>query len=117
MSAVEAAPRPFVPEPGTPLGSGLERRRGRFGERIIVGLFAACAFISIITTVGIVASLIQPTVEFFGDVDFGKFFFGTKWSPLFTPPKFGVLPIVSGTLITTVCALLVCLPFGLGAAI
>lgn len=117
MSTVEAVPQPLVPEPRTARGSGLERTRGRYGERIIVGIFAACAFISIATTIGIVASLIQPTVEFFGTVSLDKFFFGTRWAPLFTPSSFGVLPIVAGTLVTTVCALVVCLPFGLGAAI
>jgi phosphate transport system permease protein len=117
MTTTEAFPRPLVPEPNAALGSGLERRRGRFGERIIVGFFAACAFISIATTIGIIASLIRPTVQFFRAVSPGKFFFGTEWAPLFTPPRFGVLPVVAGTLVTTACALVVCLPFGLGAAI
>ena len=117
MTTVDTFPRPLVPEPRTERGLGLERRRGRLGERLIVGLFAACAFLSIATTIAIVASLIPPTLDFFDAVSPGKFFTGTRWAPLFTPASFGVLPIVAGTLVTTACALVVCLPFGLGAAI
>jgi phosphate transport system permease protein len=68
-------------------------------------------------TVGIVVALLQPTLEFFGEVSAKEFFTGTGWSPLFKPPSFGVLPLVIGTLVTTFWALVVCVPFGLGAAI
>jgi phosphate transport system permease protein len=108
---------PLQPEPRTVRGSGLVRQRARIGERVIVGAFAACAFISIAVTVGIVASLIPPTWQFFGEVPVTDFLTGTTWAPLFTPPSFGVLAIVAGTLVTTGCSLVVCLPFGLGAAI
>jgi phosphate transport system permease protein len=93
------------------------RGKARHGERVIVGLLAACAFLSVVTTIAIVLSLIPPTVQFFEDVDPWAFLTGTEWAPLFTPPRFGVLPIVVGTLVTTVCALVVALPFGLGAAV
>jgi phosphate transport system permease protein len=112
-----AVARTIRPDPRTVRGSVLVRRRARVGERIIVGCLAACAFVSIAITVGIVASLIPPTWEFFGDVPISDFLTGTTWAPLFTPPSFGVLAIVAGTLVTTGCALVVCLPFGLGAAI
>jgi phosphate transport system permease protein len=114
MTAVTS---PLRPEPRTARGSGLVRRRARIGERVIVGAFGACAFISIAITVGIIASLVPPTWQFFGDVPVVDFLTGTDWAPLFTPARFGVLAIVAGTLITTACALVVCLPFGLGAAI
>lgn len=93
------------------------RGRPRYGERVAVGLLAACAVLSIATTIAIVAALIPPTIEFFQQVDIWSFLTGTTWAPLFTPPQFGVLPIVVGTLVTTVCALFVALPFGLGTAI
>jgi phosphate transport system permease protein len=96
---------------------GVLRGRPRHGERIIVGLLAACAFLSVATTIGIVVSLIEPTVEFFQDVNVGDFLTGTDWAPLFEPPRFGVLPIVVGTLVTTACALAIALPFGLGTAV
>jgi phosphate transport system permease protein len=93
------------------------RGRARHGERITIGALAACAFLSVVTTIGIVVSLIPPTIEFFEEVDPWSFLTGTRWSPLFSPPSFGVLPIVVGTLVTTACALAVALPFGLGTAI
>jgi len=89
----------------------------RWGERIIFGLLALCAAVSVATTIAIVASLVPPTVEFFAEVGPTDFLFGTDWAPLFNPPSFGVLPVVLGTLSTTFWALVVCLPFGLGAAI
>src|SRR5918994_2086094 len=98
-----------------------ERRLGvarpRWGERVIVALLFLCALVSVAVTVGIVIALAEPAIEFFGDVSIGDFFTGTEWSPLFSPPNFGVLPLISATLVTTFWALCVCIPFGLGAAI
>src|SRR5215218_225741 len=98
-----------------------ERRLGvarpRWGERVIVALLFACAGLSIAITVGIVIALAGPALDFFGDVSISDFYFGTQWSPLFSPPEFGVLPLISATLVTTFWALLVAIPFGLGAAI
>jgi phosphate transport system permease protein len=98
-----------------------ERRLGvarpRWGERAIVALLFLCAALSVAVTVGIVAALLGPTIEFFGTVSLGDFYLGTNWSPLFNPPDFGVLPLVSATLVTTFWALLVAIPCGLGAAI
>jgi phosphate transport system permease protein len=91
--------------------------RPRWGERAIQGVLFLCALVSVATTIGIVVALAEPTVEFFGDVGVGEFFTGTDWSPLFEPPSFGMLPLVGGTLVTTLWALVVCIPFGLGAAI
>jgi len=93
------------------------RGKTRHGERFVVGLLAACAFVSVVTTVGIVVSLIPPTVQFFEEVSPVDFLTGTDWAPLFTPARFGVIPLVLGTLVTTVCALAVALPFGLGTAV
>jgi phosphate transport system permease protein len=91
--------------------------RPRWGERLIrVGL-GACAAVSIATTIGIVIALAEPTIDFFGDVDIVGFLTGTDWRPLFKPADFGVLPLVVATLTVTFWALVVCLPFGLGAAI
>jgi phosphate transport system permease protein len=100
---------------------GATRRLGvarpRWGERVIAVLLFLCAFVSVLVTVGIVIALAEPAIEFFGDVPIGDFFTGTQWSPLFSPPEFGVLPLISATLVTTFWALVVCIPFGTGAAI
>ena len=80
-------------------------------------MLLACAAVSVLTTIGIVVALAEPTIEFFQEIGIGEFFTGTEWSPLFKPASFGVLPLVVGTLSTTFWACLVALPFGLGAAI
>ena len=80
-------------------------------------VLALCALVSILTTVGIVVSLFIPAFEFFADVSPWDFLSGTTWAPLFEPSSFGVLPLVAGTLVVSLCAALVALPFGLGAAI
>jgi phosphate transport system permease protein len=90
--------------------------RPRYGELVIQGLLFLCALVSIITTLGIVIALIEPSIEFFSEVSFKEFFTGTTWAPLFNPPSFGVIPLVTGTLVTTFWALLICIPLGLGAA-
>jgi phosphate transport system permease protein len=89
----------------------------RWGEEAIKGLLALCALVSVATTVGIVVALLEPALEFFRAVDFLDYATGTRWAPLFSQPDFGVLPLVAGTVSVTVWACIVCVPFGLGAAI
>jgi phosphate transport system permease protein len=101
-----------------PGGRGLlERSQPRYGEKAIQVLLVAAALVSVATTIGIVIALIPPAISFFGHVGIGDFLTGTNWSPLFKPPHFGVLPLVTGTLMVTLIALLVAVPLGLGAAI
>ena len=75
------------------------------------------ALISILTTTGIVLSLVRETVLFFQEVPIGDYLFGTKWTPLFEPASFGVLPLISGTLLITGIGMLVAIPLGIAAAI
>jgi phosphate transport system permease protein len=89
----------------------------RWSEDGVKVFFALCAVISIATTVGIVVSLLQPAIEFFQEINFIDFITGTRWAPLFEPPDFGVTPLLAGTFSVTIWASLVCIPFGLGAAI
>jgi phosphate transport system permease protein len=95
----------------------LRAPRRRWGEDLIKGLLVLAAFISILTTTGIVLSLVQETVVFFGEVGIGDYLFGTDWSPLFEPASFGVLPLVLGTFLISAVAMAVAIPLGLGAAI
>jgi phosphate transport system permease protein len=67
--------------------------------------------------VGIVVALLEPSIEFFRAVNVLDYFSGTTWAPLFSPSSFGVIPLVTGTLTVTFWACVVCIPFGLGAAI
>jgi phosphate transport system permease protein len=95
----------------------LRAARPRYGEKVIKGLLVLAAFISVLTTTGIVLSLVEETAQFFGEVPIGDYLFGTDWTPLFNPPSFGVLPIVLGTFIVSGIGMLVAIPLGLGAAI
>jgi phosphate transport system permease protein len=98
-------------------GLRLAPPRRRLGEGVIRGALAACALVSVATTVGIVVALLEPAVEFFREVAVFDYLTGTDWAPLFEPQRFGVLPLVAGTLSVTLWACLVAMPFGLGAAI
>jgi phosphate transport system permease protein len=95
----------------------LRATRRRWGEDVVKVVLALCALLSVATTVGIVVALFVPAFEFFGEISIVDFLTGTEWAPLFEPPAFGVLPLIAGTLLVTACACLVCVPFGLGAAI
>jgi phosphate transport system permease protein len=95
----------------------LRAARRRWGEDLIKAFLVLAAFISVLTTTGIVLSLLEETISFFGDVPIGDFLFGTEWSPLFEPPSFGVLPLVLGTLLVSLIGMVVAVPLGLGAAI
>jgi len=94
---------------------GVARRR--WNEDLIKALLLLAALISILTTTGIVISLARETFVFFEDVGVGAFLFGTDWSPIIKPQSFGVLPLVSGTLLITAVCLVVAIPLGLGSAI
>jgi phosphate transport system permease protein len=71
----------------------------------------------VLTTVGIVLSLLLPALEFFGEVSPVDFFTGTTWAPLFLDAHFGVLPLVVGTLMISFWSSLVAFPLGVGVAI
>jgi phosphate transport system permease protein len=99
------------------LPSRLEAPSARYGEKAIFGVLALCAIVSVAITTAIVLSLLSPTIDFFGEVSFTDFLFGTDFTPLFQPPSFGVVPIVVGTLSVTFWGLVTAIPIGLGAAI
>ncbi len=101
-----------------PQRESLIRQRGLFDAEIgIRALLFACALVSVLTTAGIVSVLLFETFTFFEHVSIVEFFTSDKWTPLFEPKNFGILPLVVGTLLVAVCAMLVALPLGLGSAI
>lgn len=89
----------------------------RVKEKIIEGLLLACAAVSILTTAGILYVLISESSAFFAKVSIGDFLFDTQWTPLFADKHFGILPLVTGTMLTSVIAILVALPIGLSIAV
>jgi len=90
-------------------------------EKAVMVLLVGAASIAILTTVGIVLSLIFNTLEFFRLYPWTDFFFGTTWSPSFSgrggSSELGVVPLLWGTLYISVIALLVAVPIGLFSAI
>jgi phosphate transport system permease protein len=93
------------------------RSLNRRMEWAVKGLFGLFAFISVLTTIGIVLTLIFETVEFFQVVPFWRFLTDRQWTPLFTNAQFGIFVLVSATFLTSLIAILVALPVGLLAAI
>jgi phosphate transport system permease protein len=99
------------------LRRSLRQSSPRRGEAIMRAILAVAASVSILTTVGIVLSIVIPSIDFFSEVPVWDFLTGTVWTPLFANGEFGVLPLVSGTLVITAIATVVAIPLGLGAAI
>ena len=92
------------------------RRRRRPVERVIEVVLLLCGLVSVATTAAIVFTLVSNGLDFFRDFSARDFFTGTTWQPKGAPQLFGVLPLLGGTLLVSVVALLVALPLGLGAA-
>ncbi len=95
----------------------LLHRRRRPVESVIRGVLFLCAALSVVTTLGIIAALASETIRFFGDVSPLSYLTGTRWAPTFTPSSFGVLPLVSATLLITAIGAAVAFPLGLATAI
>ena len=97
------------------------RKRGAMQGKIVHWLFFACAVMSVITTFGIVASLLSQSLGFFREIPVWEFLFGTTWSPILKDAEgnrhYGVLPLVSGTLLVASIAAAVAVPAGLAIAI
>ena len=92
-------------------------KRPRLGENLIQAFLFLCGAISILTTLGIVYELGKEALLFFGDpaVNLIDFLTTTQWQP--SIGRFGVLPLVNATLMTSFFAMLIALPLGLSAAI
>jgi phosphate transport system permease protein len=86
-------------------------------EFLIERTLFLCALLSIGTTAGIILVLSIETVAFLREVPVTQFLFGTEWTPLFAMPRFGVLPLVAGTVLVSSIAMAVALPMGLLSAV
>lgn len=86
-------------------------------ETIIELILFLAAASSVATTIAILAILLEESILFFEKVSIFEFLTSTEWSPLFDNPKYGILPLVSGTLVTSFVALLVAIPCGTIVAI
>ena len=86
-------------------------------EFLIEWALFLCALLSIGTTAGIIIVLAVETFAFLREVPITDFLFGTEWTPLFATPRFGVLPLVAGTMLVSTIAMIVALPMGLLSAV
>ena len=94
-----------------------KRSRAKLIQAIIKFICGAFAAISIVTTLGIIATLIFEAFEFLQEVPLSRFLTETRWTPLFASKQFGIMVLVSATIMITVISILVALPLGLLAAI
>jgi phosphate transport system permease protein len=100
------------------------RSRNRV-ERIVLGILFACSCLAILTTVGIVASLLFESLRFFAKIPVTEFLFGLQWSPQMalradqvgSSGAFGAIPVIAGTLLITFIAMVVAVPSGLMIAV
>jgi phosphate transport system permease protein len=86
-------------------------------EWMIERLLFLCAALSVVTTIVLVAVLAVETTAFLAEVSLAEFLTGTEWTPLFVNPRYGVLPLVAGTLLVSTIAIAVAAPMGLLVAI
>src|SRR3990172_8246879 len=93
------------------------RRFQRVKERLIEGALFLSALFSVFVTFGIIAVLFFETFGFFKEVSIIDFLTDTQWTPLFAEKHFGILPLFTGTFLTTLIAISVALPVGLISAI
>lgn len=86
-------------------------------EAIIEKTLLSSALITILVTLGIILVLSIEAVKFFQEVPVSEFLTDTQWTPLFTDKHFGILPLLSGTLLTSFIAIAVAVPIGLSISI
>jgi len=95
--------------------SSLRFRKGR--DRLVEFILLLAGLVAVFTTIAIVCVLVYESSFFFRTVSIGDFLTDTMWTPLFADARYGILPLVSGTLTTTMVALLVAIPVGTTIAI
>ncbi|MBE9170012.1 phosphate ABC transporter permease subunit PstC [Pleurocapsales cyanobacterium LEGE 06147] len=93
------------------------RSLNKWIQRSIVAIFGLFALISILTTFGIVMTLLVDAIPFFEEVPLADFLTDTEWTPLFTRKEYGIFVLISATFLTSVIAIAVALPLGLLSAI
>ena len=96
----------------------LKQRPSRNPKEVLT--FALLVFLSsitLLTTRGVILSLVGDVAQFFRRVPLTEFLFAPEWTPLFADPRYGISPLIAGTFLVTLIALLVAVPLGLALAI
>jgi len=115
MSSIPLKPPPqqlIAAAAGRPLATPSMNLRRRLTERAIEAVLLLAALVSVFTTLAIVAILVWESIAFFRTVPLLDFLTDTQWTPLFDDAHFGIIALLSGTLTTTIVALLVAIPLG-----
>ncbi len=112
--AMTAPPAPDAPVVSNRLAKNAMRHAS---ERVIEALLFAAAAVSVLTTVGIVYVLVSESIQFFQSVGLVEFLTDTQWTPLFDDAHFGIMVLISGTLVSSAVALAVAIPMGTVIAI
>jgi phosphate transport system permease protein len=86
-------------------------------EAVVLVLLALASAVAVFTTIGIVLSVVYESLRFFAEIPLRGFLFGTEWAPTAEPGLFGILPLIGGTLLITLIAIIVAGPLGLFSAI
>jgi phosphate transport system permease protein len=94
-----------------------KQKKRELREKVFEIIFFLCAALSILTTVGIIGTLVFQSIPFFQEISILEFLGGTRWSPILKPQDFGVLPLLMGTILVSVIALGFAVPIGLLIAI
>ncbi len=104
-----------------PISGTIEAKRkpkiSRKFEPLVLALLAAASAVAVLTTIGIVLSVVYESFRFFSEVSPFSFLFGAEWAPTASPGRFGILPLLGGTLLITLIAILIAGPLGLFSAI
>jgi len=86
-------------------------------EKLIEWTMLLCSMVSVLTTIGIILVLSIDSIKFFEEVSFVDFLTDKQWTPLFEDKHFGIMSLLSGTLLTTTIAIIVAVPVGLSIAV
>ena len=89
----------------------------RPAEKAIEYGLAFSGAVTVLTTIGIIWVLVSESWGFFAEIPLSDFLFDTEWTPLFTQKHYGILPLLTGTLLTTLIALITALPLGIVIAV
>ncbi|MBL8827851.1 MAG: phosphate ABC transporter permease subunit PstC [Planctomycetaceae bacterium] len=114
MSSTADPSTPATQVASLPQRTNVKRRAAKepLLDRIIELLLFLAGVSSVAITLGIAGTLVFESLAFFREVSLVQFFTDHLWTPLFADPHFGIMPLVSGTLVTTGVALLIALPLG-----
>ncbi|WP_105317776.1 phosphate ABC transporter permease subunit PstC [Thermus tenuipuniceus] len=96
----------------------LKQRPSRNPKEVLTFvLLVSLSSVTLLTTLGVILSLVGDVVQFFRRVPLLEFLLAPEWTPLFAEPRYGIAPLIAGTFLVTAIALLVAIPLGLSLAI